>query len=231
LSDLKAGDEVFTQTLLALLEQTDSGRGRVIDVSMAQVALSWLQTFLPMLDMGSPPSELRRAGNEHRQFIPVNAYPTRDGFVFVAIGSDVQWRRLVTEPMFSSLNQERFLTNEGRRSDREQLHKMIGSLTEHRTSSEVTEVLTRASVPHSPITPIEEVMDLPFVAPTLLRTTTPEGQVIRLPPPAVTTPFLEECGGELGFAPAYGENTDTILRELGLGTREIDRLHDEGVIA
>jgi crotonobetainyl-CoA:carnitine CoA-transferase CaiB-like acyl-CoA transferase len=84
LIDLKAGDEAFTQVLQALLERAEGGvPGRAIDISMAQVAVSWLQTFLPMLDMGSPPSELQRAGNEHRQFIPVNAYPTRDGFIYV----------------------------------------------------------------------------------------------------------------------------------------------------
>ena len=95
-------DEAFAQVLLALLEQAETGRGRQIDISMAQAAVSWLPTFLPMLDMGSPPSELRRAGNEHRQFIPVNAYPTRDGFIYVAVGSDIQWSRLVREPIFAS---------------------------------------------------------------------------------------------------------------------------------
>ncbi|MCP3957393.1 MAG: CoA transferase, partial [bacterium] len=70
--DLKAGDEAFTQVILALAQRAAGGEGRRIDISMTQVAVSWLHTFLPMLDMGSPPEELRRAGNEHRQFIPVN---------------------------------------------------------------------------------------------------------------------------------------------------------------
>jgi len=34
-------------------ERAATGEGRRIDVSMAQVAVSWLPTFLPMLDMGS----------------------------------------------------------------------------------------------------------------------------------------------------------------------------------
>ncbi|MCZ7681262.1 MAG: CoA transferase [Sandaracinaceae bacterium] len=55
LSDLKAGDEVFAQVALALFERERTGRGKRIDVSMAHGAVSWLLTFLPMLDMGSPP--------------------------------------------------------------------------------------------------------------------------------------------------------------------------------
>jgi len=231
LIDLKAGDEAFAQVLLALLEFGDTGRGRRIDISMAHAAVSWLQTFLPMLDMGSPASELRRAGNEHRQFIPVNAYPTSDGFIYIAIGSDVQWSRFVAEEYFASLDQERFSTNEGRRADKEELHRAIGAITVNRSMAELIEVLKHAAVPHAPITPVEEVMDLPFVESTLLETITPDGRRIRLPSPAVATSFLEDVNGCLPFAPAYGEDTDKVLIEIGLGTSEVEELRSRGVVA
>ena len=230
LTDLKAGDEAFAQVLLALLDRADSDGGRQIDISMAQVAVSWLQTFLPMLDMGSPPAELRRAGNEHRQFIPVNAYPTRDGFVFLAVGSDAQWRRLVVAPVFASLDQEKLATNEGRRACREELHAAIAGICETQTTAELTQVLVAAAVPHAPITPIEEVMELPFVAPALLETTTPDGHRIRLPPPAVSTSYLRERGGCLDFAPAYAEHTEAVLAEVGLTAAEVRRLRQEGIV-
>ncbi|MCK4556296.1 MAG: CoA transferase, partial [Candidatus Aminicenantes bacterium] len=155
LVDLKAGDEAFIQVILALMERTETGKGKQIDISMAQAAVSWLHTFLPMLDMGSPPSELKRSGNEHRQFIPVNAYRTKDGFIYMAIGSDVQWSRISKTPMFNFLNQERFATNEGRRKDKDELHQAIETITQKHSSAEVSEVLTEAAIPHSPITPIE----------------------------------------------------------------------------
>ena len=83
------------------MERSETGKGKQIDISMAQVAVSWLHTFLPMLDMGSPPEELKRAGNEHRQFIPVNAYRSKDGYVYMAIGSDAQWHRFTKMTMFA----------------------------------------------------------------------------------------------------------------------------------
>ena len=92
--DLKAGDEVYANVLLALAERAETGRGKRIDVSMLQAAASWLITTLPLVDFDCDPSEITRAGNEHRKFIPTNVYPTRDGFVYLAIGSDVQWKRL-----------------------------------------------------------------------------------------------------------------------------------------
>jgi itaconate CoA-transferase len=231
LVDLKAGDEAFIQIILALAERDRTGKGKKIDISMAQTAVSLIHTFLPMLDMGSPPSELRRSGNEHRQFIPVNAYKTKDGFIYMAIGSDVQWSRLVKNPMFASLKKERYATNEGRRKDKKELHQSIGSITENYPSAEVSEALKGAAIPHSPITPIEEVPDLPLVASNALKTTAPDGRIVRLPPPAVTTEYLEKIDRSLPFAPAYGGNTDTLLSEVGLTSSEIDEMRKKGIVA
>ncbi len=229
--DLKAGDEAFTQVLLALWERAEGGGGRRIDVSMGRAAVSWLHTFLPMLDMGSPPEELKRSGNEHRQFIPVNAYRTADGYVYAAIGSDPQWARLVGQALFASLDQERYATNEGRRADKRELHASLEGITRAHASAEVSETLRAAGVPHSPITPVEEVMDLEFVRPARLETVAPDGRTVRLPPAAVPTPHLEAVGGRLPFSPAYGEHTDAVLAEAGLDPAEVAALRDEGVVA
>lgn len=231
LIDLKAGDEAFTQIILAQMERKETGKGKQIDISMAQTAVSWLHTFLPMLDMGSPPLELKRSGNEHRQFIPVNAYRTKDGFVYMAIGSDAQWNRFTRTPMFSSLHQERFATNEGRRREKAQLHQAIETITQKFLSEEVAGVLAEGGIPHSPITPVEGVPGLPFVSSSALKTTAPDGRTVRLPPPAVLTEHLEKIKRELPFAPAYGQHTDAVLAEAGLSSSEISSLREKKVVA
>jgi crotonobetainyl-CoA:carnitine CoA-transferase CaiB-like acyl-CoA transferase len=230
LADLKAGDEAFVQIILALMERIETGKGKQIDISMAQAAVSWLHTFLPMLDMDSPPSELKRSGNEHRQFIPVNAYKTKDGFIYMAIGSDAQWSRFVKQPLFASLDEERFATNEGRRKGKAELHESIDAITQQHPSDRIAKELAEAGIPHSPITPIEDVPDLPFVFSNALRTTTPDGRSVRLPPPAVETDYLKKIKGTLPFAPGYGEHTDAILGEVGLSSSEIESLRERGVV-
>jgi crotonobetainyl-CoA:carnitine CoA-transferase CaiB-like acyl-CoA transferase len=231
LIDLKAGDEAFAQILLALMERKETGKGKIIDISMAQAALSWLHTFVPMLDMGSLPSELKRSGNEHRQFIPVNAYRTQDGYIYVAIGSDAQWSRIVKDPLFVSLNQDRYDTNEGRRKNKTELHESIEEITKKYTSAHISGVLSQAAIPHSPITPIEEVPHLPFFKDSAIETLTPDGKHVRLPPPAVTTEHLERIQKTLAFAPAYGEHTDAILQEAGISSDEITTLKNQGIVA
>ncbi len=231
ISDLKAGDEAFAQVLLAMLERQETGRGKMIDISLARVAASWLHTFTPLLDMGSNPEELKRNGNKHRQFIPVNAYPTSDGFVYVAIGSDPQWVRFVAQPMFADLGQDRFATNEGRRAHQDDLHDLIAEITSRHSRDNVSATLDQASIPYSPISAIEDVADLEFVAEAATSTETPDGKVVRLPPSAVDVAHLRETEGRLPFAPSYGEHTDAVLTEAGFGEDELSDLREAGVIA
>ena len=232
ITDLKAGDEAFTQVMMAFLARAEGRAGGAkIDISMAHCAVSWLHTFLPLLDMGSVPSELKRSGNEHRQFIPVNAYPTSDGFIYLAIGGDAQWLRITKEPLFAALDQPRFATNEGRRRDKDELHRLIGEITKQLPAAEISRVLTKTLIPHSPITPVENVMDLPFVASTAMRTIAPDGRVVRLPPPAQDTKWIQDRDRVIPFAPAYGEHTDALLAEIGLREDEVASLHERGIVA
>jgi crotonobetainyl-CoA:carnitine CoA-transferase CaiB-like acyl-CoA transferase len=149
----------------------------------------------------------------------------------MAIGSDAQWHRLVKNPLFSSLDQERYATNEGRRKNKAELHRAIERITEKQPSAQVSDALTETAIPHSPITPIEEIPNLPFFKNSSLTTITPEGKAVRLPPPAVSTEHLEKIQKTLPFAPAYGEHTDAILREAGLSPGEIENLREKGVVA
>ena len=231
ITDLKAGDEAFAQVLLALLERDRTGAGKMIDISMAQAAASWLHTFTPLLDMGSDPDDLRRNGNQHRQFFPVNAYATADGYIYLAIGSDAQWARLTSQPMFAELAQPRFAGNEGRRADQEALHRLMGEAIAQHEGRRVAAVLEAATIPHSPITTIEGVADLPFVRDTALRTEAPDGRVVRLPPPAVAVGHLEDVDRALPFPPSYGEHTDTLLVEAGFTVDEVANMRARGVIA
>ena len=128
--DLKAGDEVYANVLLALAERAETGCGKRIDVSMLQAAASWLITTLPLVDFDCDPTEITRAGNEHRKFIPTNVYPTLDGFIYLAVGSDVQWKRLTATPMFAPVAHPARATNAGRLQDRIDLRRDMAAVTQ-----------------------------------------------------------------------------------------------------
>jgi len=215
--DLKAGDEVYAAVMAALLERYETGKGQRIDVSMLQAAASWLITTLPLLDFDCDYSEITRCGNEHRKFIPTNAYPTSDGFIFMAIGSDVQWQRLTGITRFACLANDVRVTNEGRHIERESLHVDIAAITKQATQAEISADFRDAQIPHAPIQTIPQVAEMPAIADKVTRTTMPDGKVLRMQPLAV-----DGAMRELGFPPKYSQHTSDILRECGYSNDEIE---------
>ena len=226
--DLKAGDELYANVLLALLERHETGAGKVIHVSMLQAAASWLITLLPLIDFGCRPDEITRSGNEHRKFIPTNVYPACDGYVYLAIGSDVQWRRLTAIPKFESVASEARQTNEGRQAEREQLRRDMVAVTMQHGADELLADLAAATIPATRIHDIRQARELPALRERLTRTTMPDGRTLHMQPMPVD---VTGATGTLGFAPKYGQHTRQVLAEAGLSAPAIQELAGAGVIA
>ena len=214
--DLKAGDEAFTQVLLAMLEKSNTGKGKEIHISMAQCAASWLITALPQLEFVKSENELfTRSGNEHRSFIPCNAYPTIDGFVYLAIGNDSQWAKFASLKGFETLGTLERKTNQGRMNDKEKIYKEIGEQTKKFTTKEFVDLCLTLNLSVAPVNNIKEVASLDFISKKLLKTKLPDGKIVSLFPPAVETEFLKEIGYCLSLAPHLGEHNEKIISEIG----------------
>lgn len=206
--DLKAGDEVYAGVCLALAERAESGEGQAIHVSMLQAASSWLITTLPLVDFDCDYSEITRCGNEHRKFIPTNAYPTNDGFIYVAVGNDVQWQRLTSIPKFESVGKAGRETNDGRHRARSAIHADMAEVTRKYSASD----FAAAKIVHAPINTIPQVADMDALRHRLTRSVMPDGQQVRMQPPAVERDGLRR---ELPLPPKYGEHTRGVMEEAG----------------
>ncbi len=234
LIDLKAGDEVYAGVCLALADQAEqaaqSGErtGAELHVSMLQAAASWLITTLPLLDFDCDDSEITRCGNEHRKFIPTNAYPTQDGFVYVAIGSDLQWQRLTEIEKFKPVANEARRTNKGRQAERLGCYRDISAVTTNYSTAELVADFAAATIAHAVINDIRQVRVLEALNGKLTTTQTPDGKIINMQPMAVD---VDDATTELTFPAKYGQHTRQILNEAGLETADIEALADAGIIA
>ena len=226
--DLKAGDELYANVLLALAEKAETGEGKRIDISMLQAAASWLITTLPLVDLNCAPEELTRWGNAHRKYIPTNAYAAADGFIYIALGSNAQWNRLTATDEFASLAAAGRRDTAGQRyADRAAIYAEFGKLVAERSVTELGRIFGKAKIPHAPILTIPEVLALDAIDTKATRTTLPDGRSIRMQPMAVD---LGGAAKEFKFAPGHGEHTERVLREVGYGDSDLQRLRDEGVI-
>lgn len=229
--DLKAGDEVFANVCLALAEKAHTGKGKRIDVSMAQAAASWLVTTIPLLDLGHHSRDVSRSGNEHREFVPVNVYPTSDGYTYLAIGNDAQWARLTSIEAFAGLASPARETNQGRKQQRGSIHEDIRAITPRFKTVELVTLLGSQGLVAAPIRTVPQVIDCPPIRDVMLETQTPSGTSVRLPPPAVEQEHLAGIHRRLPYAPRYGQHTDKVLLESGLSQAEIGDLRESGIIS
>jgi crotonobetainyl-CoA:carnitine CoA-transferase CaiB-like acyl-CoA transferase len=227
ITDLKAGDEVYAGVLGALVERAESGRGARIDVSMLQAAASWLITTLPLLNFEHTRDEVSRCGNQHRKFIPTDVFPTKDSFLYMAIGNDQQWRRLVGIPKFASCATPAREKNAGRHLERQEMYADLRKVFADYTAIEIADDLQQAGIPCAPVNDIAAAAELEAIKSKLTRSSLPDGRSIFLQPVSVDPP-----GGvrELHCAPGYGEHSRAILQEAGLAAPRIDDLIARGIV-
>lgn len=235
--DLKAGDEAFNQVILALLEQHHSAGagegtgGRQIHISMAQCAASWLITALPQLQFTDDETQLfTRSGNEHRSFIPCNCYPTKDGYVYMAIGNDLQWQKLTQIKGFEGIAKPDRKTNQGRKRDKENIYADIRKELQQYTTSEFMNLGLARNLSVAPVNSIQDVANLDFVRENMMKTQLPSSRRVALFPAPVKTDFLVKHKNLLRCAPRLGEHSETVLKEIGLTAEEITELKQGGVI-
>jgi crotonobetainyl-CoA:carnitine CoA-transferase CaiB-like acyl-CoA transferase len=225
LIDLKAGDELYAGVLAALVDR-EPGQGRRIDVSMLQAAASWLITTLPLLNFPHDRAEVSRSGNQHRKFIPTDVFPTSNGYIYMAVGNDLQWRRLMEIPKFTGCSTPARFQNAGRHVEREAMYADLRAVFRKYTSEELAGDLTRARIPWAEVNDVYAVSKLPALERKLTTTRMPDGRTVRLQPLPVDQP---EPPRELRFAPSYGEHSVAILGEAGLSDTEIRELLGDGI--
>jgi len=215
--DLKAGDEAFAQVLLAMLEQKETGKGKRIDISMAHCATSWLITALPQAQFAEDESKLfTRSGNEHRSFVPSNCYPTKDGYVYLAVGSDMQWEKVTQIEGFEHCSKDNRTSNNGRKEDKESIYADIRKGLENYSTSEFIEICLMNGLAVAPVNDVKQVGELDFVKKVMIKTVLPNGKEVMLFPAPMETAYLKERNNVMDLPPRLGEHNDKIFKEAGI---------------
>ncbi len=230
LPDMGTSEHAYGLLMKALYRREVTGEGSCMNLSMFESSLSWLT--VPITLSTSFGKEITRRGNTHEFFCPVSVYKTSNGFVYLAVGNDRQWRSMVSLDMFRNIDRPGYEKNEGRIRDVDDLNRQINEITQHHSSEELIDLFNSITVPISKIKTIPEVVADPLVERRLLFSTDPvTGKKITLAPPPYMTPFLEQSGRELSFPPRFGEHNREIYgRRLGYSDQELGTLKEKGII-
>ena len=230
LPDMGTSEHAYGLVMKALYQRQVTGKGSCINMAMFESSVSWLT--VPITLTGSFGENISRRGNTHEFFAPVSVYQTQNGFVYLAVGNDRQWKTMVSQEIFKSLDQPDYERNEGRIKDVKNLNEAINAITRLHTSEDLIELFTAITVPISKIKMVDEVIKDPLVERRLLHTEDPvTGTQITLAPPPNMTSFLEQSNRRLSFPPRFGEqNYEVYGNKLGYSEDDLKRLKENGVI-
>ena len=230
LPDMGTSEHAYGLLMKALFKRQLIGEGTCINMSMFESSVSWLT--VPITLTASFGKRITRRGNTHEFFCPVSVYKTSNGFVYLAVGNDRQWKAMASLEQFKSLGKPIYEKNAGRIEDVSNLNRAINEITVKYTSEELIDLFTSITVPISKIKITPEVIEDPLVQGRLLYAQDPvSGRRITLAPPPNMTPYLEASDRRLSFPPRFGEHNKEIYgQQLDYADDELARSKEKGVI-
>ena len=229
LPDMGTSEHGYGLLMKALYKRKVTGEGTCINLSMFESSVSWLTTQITL--SSSFGKHITRRGNTHEFFCPVSVYQTADGFVYLAVGNDRQWKAMVALEPFKSLENPKYEKNAGRIKDVKNLNQAIHAITSKFTSAQLIEMFNSITVPVSEIKTINEVVKDPLVERRLIFSEDPSTKIkITLAPPPNMTPFLEDADRKMTFPPRFGEQNAEIYGSIGYSEEDLARFKEKGII-
>jgi len=202
--------------LMALHERQSSGRGQLVDVSLADSIVAMLEGILP--EYGYLGLVRERTGGMAHHSGPTNTYPCADGtLVCIAANTTGLFRRL-----FEAIDQPAIADDESLHANDERVRRsgdldvMIRAWTEQRSADEVVATLRLHRVPVSRISSIADIRaDPQFSARGMIVEVEDERLDKPLVVPGVTPKLSRTPGRVGGLARPLGADTDTVRRRTG----------------
>jgi formyl-CoA transferase len=228
--DITAGLFASSAILAALHEREHSGEGQYIDVALLDTQVGWLANVAHnYFATNQPPA---RFGNAHPNIVPYETFPTADGELALAIGSDKQFQRFCLIANRADIwEDERFQTNEGRVSNREDLVPILQEVFKSRPTQTWINLLVDAGIPAGPINDIPTILADPQVlAREMVQSVEHEsaGSVQILGPVAK----LSRTPARVQKAPPLlGADTEALLwRHLGYDKERVKNMRAAGIL-
>jgi crotonobetainyl-CoA:carnitine CoA-transferase CaiB-like acyl-CoA transferase len=206
---------VVNSIAMALYAREKTGLGQAIEVPMYECMVAFMMpehlggmTFDPPLGSAG----YSRLLNPYRK-----PFKTRDGYLGVVPYTDVQWRRFFDIAGHPELSDEpRYLTLTDRSRHFAELYRFVEETLAARTTAEWVEMLENADIPFAPVNSVDDLIaDAHLNAIGFWRSVEhPTEGKLRMP--GIPVSFSATPGSIRRHAPAIGEHTDEVLREIGL---------------
>jgi len=216
--------------LLALQHRHTTGKGQIIDVALYESVFNCMESLLP--EYSAFDAVRGPAGSALPGIAPTNAYKCKDGaYALIAGNGDSIFKRLMTLIEREDFANDPSLTdNTGRVARVKELDQAIEAWTLQRNVDEVLEKLESVSVPAGRIYNIADIAADPHYAAREMLQEIDMNDGSKLTIPGVVPKLSLTPGQHRRNAPTLGEDTDSILKEMGLSAAQIAELKAKGIV-
>lgn len=231
LTDMSTGLYMHGAIMAALQARQRTGRGQKLDGSLFETQVSLLiNVALSWLNLGQ---EAERWGTAHPSVMPYDAWRTKDSYFVIGATNDKQFKILCEKLGQTSLAQdEKFLTNEVRVRNRDELKRILLDLFAAKTTEEWAEVFEGSGMPYGPINSMEKVFQHPQtearnMVQDVAFDAAEAGSLSLLGPPVK---FSDTKATIRQRPPLLGEHTEEVFREIGITGQELETLKELKVV-
>ncbi|MBU3557375.1 CoA transferase [Polynucleobacter sp. Ross1-W9] len=215
--------------LLALQERHNSGKGQIIDIALYEAVFNCMESLLPEY---SAFGEVRQAaGSALPGIAPTNAYQCADGgYVLVAGNGDSIFKRLMTVIGRDDLgNDPQLENNDGRVKRVAELDQAIGEWTKTVSTTKALDALDSVAVPAGRIYTVADIANDPHYKARENIQTIQMKDGSKVDVPGVIPKLSRTPGSIKTLAPDIGQNTDEILKSIGLSDHQVASLKERGI--
>ncbi|MCE2856202.1 MAG: CoA transferase [Comamonadaceae bacterium] len=217
--------------LMALHEKKTSGLGQVIDVALYEAVFNCMESLLPEYsEFGAVRGP---AGSALPGIAPSNAYLCKDGkCALIAGNGDSIFKRLMHAIGRDDLAADPALAdNAGRVKRVEEIDAAIGAWTSGLEVTQVLSVLDQAAVPAGRIYTVEDIAADPHYLARGMLAKVQMNDGSQLTVPGMVPKLSRTPGEHRRNAPSLGQDTDTVLKELGISADQIREMRQRGIVA
>ena len=231
LADMVAGLTGFGAILMAVIaSKKNQIGGQVIDLSLFEPLFSILGPWAASYKISGkiPP----RIGNRSNVAAPRGIYKTKDNkFVSLSASMQSMWEKLaITIGAQELINDPKFLTNSDRLSNQDDLDDVISNFIKKFDRDPLLKLFSEKGITVGPVLDISEIIEHPYVLDRKIlieHYNNNYGNILM----HQAFPRLSKTPGKVkSSAPSIGENTNDILKEIGLTKSQIEKLRENKII-
>jgi CoA:oxalate CoA-transferase len=228
--DFISGIHLYAAVVTALFERAQTGKGRLVEVAMQEAAYATLTSSLEAYwQSGQVPP---RTGNASHGRVPINVYPSNDGYIAMNLAVEEHWHSLLKAMGREDLRDDpRFNSPAARLAHRGETDALIAAWTQTLGKMEIFAVAKRHRIPLAPVRDVNEVMHDRGMHERGFLAEIEHDEIGRVTVPTSPLRFHGANPVPLVPSPKLGQHNQEIYGGwLGLSQDEIAALKSDGII-